>query len=103
VQAVLQRGVLLYYGSRADAAREGRWRARKYLDHAAVSAPDREPALLLVSFSDGEQHRLAVPQQPEVTAARQVRVFRTTGPTLGANVNFFWTIYWVPSPDCLVV
>ncbi|XP_061709310.1 oxysterol-binding protein-related protein 1-like [Cydia pomonella] len=75
VWAVLQRGVLLYYGSRAEAARDtGRWRSRKYLDGATLSAPDREPALLLAAFSDGDQHRLAVPVQPsqDVAATRQV-------------------------------
>ncbi|XP_063395506.1 oxysterol-binding protein-related protein 1-like [Cydia fagiglandana] len=74
VWAVLQRGVLLYYGSRAEAARDtGRWRARKYLDGATVAAPAAEPALLLPAFSDGDQHRLAVPRQPnqDVAATRQ--------------------------------
>ena len=73
IQAVLQRGVLLYYGSRAEAAREkGRWRDRKYLDGAKLSAPDSEPALMLVAFSDGDNHRLAVPQGDSVNACRQV-------------------------------
>ncbi|XP_049882402.1 oxysterol-binding protein-related protein 1-like [Pectinophora gossypiella] len=73
VWAVLQRGVLLYYGSRAEAAREGgRWRARKYLDAAKITAPDTEPALLVVSFSDGDTHRLAVPQgDKDITVCRQ--------------------------------
>ncbi|KAI8438949.1 hypothetical protein MSG28_011263 [Choristoneura fumiferana] len=75
VWAVLQRGVLLYYGSRAEAAQEGgRWRARKYLDGATLTAPDSEPALLVAAFSDGEQHRLCLPRQPDrdTAAARQV-------------------------------
>ncbi|CAG9581868.1 unnamed protein product [Danaus chrysippus] len=74
IWAVLQRGVLLYYGSRAEAAREGRARDRKYLDGAKLTAPDTEPALLMVHFSDGENHRLAVPQgdkNDNVTACRQ--------------------------------
>ncbi|KAI5636717.1 ankyrin repeats (many copies) domain-containing protein [Phthorimaea operculella] len=73
VWAVLQRGVLLYYGSRAEAAREGgRWRARKYLDAAKVTAPATEPALIIVNFSDGDTHRLAVLQQEkDVAACRQ--------------------------------
>ncbi|KAI8438948.1 hypothetical protein MSG28_011263 [Choristoneura fumiferana] len=74
VWAVLQRGVLLYYGSRAEAAQEGgRWRARKYLDGATLTAPDSEPALLVAAFSDGEQHRLCLPRQPDrdTAAARQ--------------------------------
>ncbi|XP_052738187.1 oxysterol-binding protein-related protein 1 isoform X2 [Bicyclus anynana] len=72
IWGVLQRGVLLYYGSRAEAAREGgRWRDRKYLDGAALSAPDTEPALLVVNFSDGDSHRLAVPQGDSVHACRQ--------------------------------
>ena len=73
IQAVLQRGVLLYYGSRAEAAREkGRWRDRKYLDGAKLSDPDSETALMLVAFSDGDNHRLAVPQGDSVNACRQV-------------------------------
>ncbi|XP_041975203.1 oxysterol-binding protein-related protein 1-like [Aricia agestis] len=72
VWAVVQRGVLLYYASRAEAAREGgRWRDRKYLDGARVHAPDAEPALLVVSFSDGDTHRLAVAQKDDVAAHRQ--------------------------------
>ncbi|CAH2102105.1 unnamed protein product [Euphydryas editha] len=70
--AVLQRGVLLYYGSRAEAAREGgRWRDRKYLDAAKLNAPDTEPALIVIAFSDGDNHRLAVPQGENVSACRQ--------------------------------
>ncbi|XP_072939299.1 oxysterol-binding protein-related protein 1-like [Epargyreus clarus] len=72
VWAVLQRGVLLYYGNRAEAAREGsRWRARKYLDGAKLTTPDTEPALILINFSDGDSHRLAVPQGESVSACRQ--------------------------------
>ncbi|XP_064072407.1 oxysterol-binding protein-related protein 1 [Vanessa tameamea] len=70
--AVLQRGVLLYYGSRAEAAREGgRWRDRKYLDGAKFTAPDTEPALIVIAYSDGDNHRLAVPQGGNVSACRQ--------------------------------
>ncbi|XP_060807638.1 oxysterol-binding protein-related protein 1 [Amyelois transitella] len=73
VWAVLQRGVLLYYGSRAEAARVGgRWRARSYLDGATVAAPDTEPALIVIAFSDGDSHRLAVPHtENDVVACRQ--------------------------------
>ncbi|GBP38689.1 Oxysterol-binding protein-related protein 1 [Eumeta japonica] len=69
VWAVLQRGVLLYYASRAEAARAGgRWRARKYLDGAKVVTPVTEPALLVLHYSDGDVHRLAVPrcEKPEI-------------------------------------
>ncbi|CAG4953960.1 unnamed protein product [Colias eurytheme] len=72
VWAVLQRGVLLYYGSRAEAAREGgRWRDRKYVDAAKITAPDTEPALIVVAFSDGESHRLAVQPGDSISACRQ--------------------------------
>lgn len=72
-QAVLQRGVLLYYGSRAEAARGGtHWRGRKYLDAATLSAADTEPALLVLNFSDGDTHRLAVQGDRDVAAVRQV-------------------------------
>ncbi|XP_028174073.1 oxysterol-binding protein-related protein 1-like [Ostrinia furnacalis] len=71
VWAVLQRGVLLYYGSRAEGAREGgRCRSRSYLDGAKLTAPDTEPALIVISLSDGDTHRLAV-QGENITAARQ--------------------------------
>lgn len=73
---MLQRGVLLYYGSRAEAARgAGQGRGRKYLDAASLSASDTEPALIVLRFSDGDTHRLAVPQgeRADVAAARQVR------------------------------
>ncbi|KAF9823344.1 hypothetical protein SFRURICE_014403 [Spodoptera frugiperda] len=60
VWAVVQRGVLLYYGSRAEAARPGAaWRARKYLDAATLSAVSTDPAAILLRFSDGDTHRLA--------------------------------------------
>ncbi|XP_075976982.1 oxysterol-binding protein-related protein 1-like [Anticarsia gemmatalis] len=73
VWAVLQRGVLLYYGSRAEAARGGtHWRGRKYLDAATLAAPDAEPALLVLHYSDGDTHRLAVPPGDwEIPAVRQ--------------------------------
>ncbi|CAH2050872.1 unnamed protein product, partial [Iphiclides podalirius] len=88
VWAVLQRGVLIYYGSRAEAARGGGGggavggagggagggggRARKYLDGAQLSAPRGEPALLVLAFSDGDSHRLAVDAAPEdALACRQ--------------------------------
>ncbi|XP_026738631.1 oxysterol-binding protein-related protein 1-like [Trichoplusia ni] len=72
VWAVLQRGVLLYYGSRAEAARGGtHWRGRKYLDAATLSAADTEPALLVLNFSDGDTHRLAVQGDRDVAAVRQ--------------------------------
>ncbi|CAH2989123.1 unnamed protein product [Chilo suppressalis] len=70
VWAVLQRGVLLYYGSRAEAARGGRCRSRHYLDGAAVSAPGAEPALLLLRLSDGDAHRLCA-RAPDLPACRQ--------------------------------
>ncbi|VVD05751.1 unnamed protein product [Leptidea sinapis] len=48
VWAVVQRGVLLYYGSRAEAAREGgRWRDRKYLDDSA----DEDDTLVTAGLS----------------------------------------------------
>lgn len=73
VWAVLQRGVLLYYGSRAEAARGGpHWRGRKYLDAATLNASQNEPALIVLNFSDGDTHRLAVPQgDRDVTVTRQ--------------------------------
>uniref|UniRef100_A0A2A4JSN3 PH domain-containing protein n=1 Tax=Heliothis virescens TaxID=7102 RepID=A0A2A4JSN3_HELVI len=71
VWAVLQRGVLLYYGSRAEAARSGpHYRARKYLDAATLSATSSEPALITLHFSDGDTHRLAV-RGEDVAACRQ--------------------------------
>ncbi|XP_068626697.1 oxysterol-binding protein-related protein 1-like [Battus philenor] len=73
VWAVLQRGVLIYYGSRAEAARGGsRGRTKKYLDGAQLNAPASEPALILLSFSDGDSHRLAVDSsEPNTLACRQ--------------------------------
>ncbi|XP_026319387.1 oxysterol-binding protein-related protein 1-like [Hyposmocoma kahamanoa] len=86
VWAVLQRGVLLYYGSRAEAAREGsRWRGRKYLDAAKLTAPDGEPALLVINFSDGDTNRLAVPQgDRDVAACRQIERNRVLEEALAA-------------------
>ncbi|XP_045541314.1 oxysterol-binding protein-related protein 1 [Papilio machaon] len=78
VWAVLQRGVLMYYGSRAEAARCGAGRggvgggAKKYLDGARLSAPPAQPALLLLHYSDGDSHRLAVDAaEPDTLACRQ--------------------------------
>ncbi|CAH2253846.1 jg22179 [Pararge aegeria aegeria] len=72
IWGVLQRGVFLYYGSREDAASEvGRWRERKYLDGAKLNAPDTEPALFAIKFSDGDNYRLAVTEEESVHASRQ--------------------------------
>ncbi|CAH1639961.1 unnamed protein product [Spodoptera littoralis] len=54
------------------AARGGpHWRARKYLDAAALSASHTDPAAILLRFSDGDTHRLAVQAERDVPACRQ--------------------------------
>ncbi|XP_037867031.2 oxysterol-binding protein-related protein 1 isoform X1 [Bombyx mori] len=74
VWAVLQRGVLLYYSNKAAARDSGRWRSRKYLDGATLAAPAAEPAIITLSFSDGDSHKLAVPPVEDIAAARQAWV-----------------------------
>ncbi|XP_013133313.1 PREDICTED: oxysterol-binding protein-related protein 1-like [Papilio polytes] len=72
VWAVLQRGVLMYYGCRAEAARGAARGDKKYLDGARLAAPHAQPALLLLHYSDGDSHRLAVDAaEPDTLAARQ--------------------------------
>lgn len=89
VWAVLQRGVLIYYGSRAEAGGGGRWRARKYLDAASVAAHDREPAMLVVSFSDGELHRLAL-QPGEGLAIRRQAWITAFNEHIAYSGHYLW-------------
>lgn len=60
-QAVLERGVLNYYASRADSTDKNRNKRRdyKYLDGARISALPT-PSSFVVHFNDGSSHRLSV-------------------------------------------
>lgn len=79
LQAVLQRGVLSYYGSRADAnsgANTNNRRDWKYLDSARVDPGPTDNSLLILHFSDGTSHRLRVPTNasPSTLVVRQVNI-----------------------------
>lgn len=65
VWAVLERGVLNYYASRADSTadvkrRDGKRKDYKYLDGAKVSPIPSDQASFVVHFNDGALHRLGV-------------------------------------------
>lgn len=61
VWAVLERGVLNYFASRADATvSDNRRRDYKYLDSARVTPLTSDLASFVVHFNDGAVHRLSV-------------------------------------------
>lgn len=73
-QAVLERGVLNYYPSRADSTgiNKNKRRDYKYLDSARVSLLPTL-ATFVVHFSDGTMHRLSVVSNDELAQVeRQV-------------------------------
>lgn len=73
-QAVLERGVLNYYPSRADSTgiNKNKRRDYKYLDSARVSLLPTY-ATFVVHFSDGTMHRLSVVSNDEMAQVeRQV-------------------------------
>lgn len=62
-QAVLERGVLNYFASRADStlnSDQNKRRDYKYLDSARVTPLSTDSASFVVHFSDGSAHRLSV-------------------------------------------
>lgn len=75
-QAVLERGVLTYFGSRADAASGFKRKDFKYLDGANILPLECDTSTFVVRFSDSAVHRLSVVNYGETTGqiSRQVRV-----------------------------
>ncbi|KAK9504836.1 hypothetical protein O3M35_009016 [Rhynocoris fuscipes] len=59
--AVLERGVLTYFTTRADASSGVKRRDFKYLDGARASPSDLAASAFNVDFSDGTTHKLSVP------------------------------------------
>lgn len=60
VWAVLERGVLNYYASRADSTVDVRRKDYKYLDSAKISPIPSDMASFVIHFNDGAIHRLCV-------------------------------------------
>lgn len=60
LQSVLERGVLAYFPSRADACSGVKRKDFKYLDGARVMPLDCDGCSFLVNFSDSTVHRLSV-------------------------------------------
>uniref|UniRef100_A0A146KXB4 Oxysterol-binding protein n=3 Tax=Lygus hesperus TaxID=30085 RepID=A0A146KXB4_LYGHE len=58
--AVLERGVLTYFQSRADASSGVKRRDFKYLDGAVATASDLTSSTFNIDFSDGTTHKLSV-------------------------------------------
>jgi hypothetical protein len=73
-QAVLERGVLTYFNSRADAATGVKRKDFKYLDGANILPLECDTSTFVVHFSDSAVHRLSVVNYGETTGqiSRQV-------------------------------
>lgn len=74
-QAVLERGVLTYFTTRADASSGVKRRDFKYLDGARASPSELALSAFNVDFSDGTIHKLSVPlsgSDPTGELCRQV-------------------------------
>lgn len=65
IQAVLERGVLTYFNSRADASSGVKRKDFKYLDGARGVPGEIAPSAFNILFSDGTVHRLSVPIDTE--------------------------------------
>ena len=75
-QAVLERGVMTFFNSRADASSGVRRRDYKYLDGAKVTAMlGGDGAMFVIQYNDGTSHRLSATPDPVHSASvnRQVR------------------------------
>lgn len=86
-QAVLERGVLNYYPSRADSTgmNKNKRRDYKYLDSARISILPTMTSFI-VHFSDGSLHRLSVVSNDEVAQVeRQVNTTLQIERTLYIN------------------
>lgn len=73
-QAILERGVLTYFNSRADASTGFKRKDFKYLDTANILPLECDSSTFVVHFSDGAVHRLSVVNYGETTGqiSRQV-------------------------------
>jgi hypothetical protein len=73
-QAILERGVLTYFSTRADAATGFKRKDFKYLDRANILPLECDSSTFVVHFSDGAVHRLSVVNYGETTGqiSRQV-------------------------------
>ncbi|XP_021913454.1 oxysterol-binding protein-related protein 1-like [Zootermopsis nevadensis] len=67
IWAVLERGVLTYFGSRADAASGFKRKDFKYLDGANILPLECDTSTFVVRFSDSAVHRLSVVNYGETT------------------------------------
>lgn len=73
-QAVLERGVLSYYNSRADALAGVKRKDYKYLDGAQGVSSDLTLSTFTVMFSDGTIHHLSVPIASEDVTGELTRM-----------------------------
>uniref|UniRef100_T1JHE8 PH domain-containing protein n=1 Tax=Strigamia maritima TaxID=126957 RepID=T1JHE8_STRMM len=62
VWAVLERGVLTYFKTRADACSGVKRKGYKHLDDATAFALTLEPNVIVIHFNDNTMHRLSLPQ-----------------------------------------
>lgn len=76
-QGVLDRGVLTFFNSRADASSGVRRRDYKYLDNCkVVPMIGGDGAMFIIQYNDGTCHRLAATPDPQHPASinRQVGI-----------------------------
>lgn len=93
VWAVLERGVLNYYPSRADstASLKNKRRDYKYLDSARVSAMPTL-ASFVVHFNDGSFHRLSVVSNDEKAQVQRQKWINAFQEHAAYSSHYLWGI-----------
>lgn len=93
VWAVLERGVLSYYQSRADstATNKNKRRDYKYLDSARVSAMPTL-ASFVVHFNDGSFHRLSVVSTDEKAQVQRQKWINAFQEHAAYSAHYLWGI-----------
>ncbi|XP_037046475.1 oxysterol-binding protein-related protein 1 isoform X2 [Bradysia coprophila] len=94
VWAVLERGVLHYFNTRAEAANlnDSRRRDYKYLDSARVTASKENPLSFFIHFNDGATHRLSIIKFTEDSSIERQRWLNGIQEHVNYSTHYLWGI-----------
>lgn len=95
VWAVLERGVLNYYASRADSTmdvkrRDMRRKDYKYLDSAKVAPIPSDLASFVIHFNDGAIHRLCVVSNGELSQVERQKWINAVNEHAAFSAHYLW-------------
>lgn len=95
VWAVLERGVLSYYASRADSTadvqrRDAKRKDYKYLDSAKISPIPSDLSSFVVHFNDGAIHRLCVLNNGELSQVERQKWINAFNEHAAFSAHYLW-------------